>query len=65
MELEKARQAELAGADPLMESSTGGDFVEIRKQVIAHTTLSVGCVPLYQAFIEAAKRMAGRQHERG
>jgi phosphomethylpyrimidine synthase len=53
-ELEKARMAELAGADTLMELSTGGDFVEIRKQVIANTTLSVGCVPLYQAFIEAA-----------
>jgi len=53
-EIEKAKQAELAGADTLMELSTGGDFVEIRKQVIANTTLSVGCVPLYQAFIEAA-----------
>jgi phosphomethylpyrimidine synthase len=53
-EIEKAKQAELAGADTLMELSTGGDFVEIRKQVIANTSLSVGCVPLYQAFIEAA-----------
>ena len=56
MEVEKARQAELAGADTLMELSTGGDFVDIRKQVIAHTTLSVGSVPLYQAFIEAARK---------
>ncbi len=55
-EIEKAKQAELAGADTLMELSTGGDFAEIRKQVIANTTLSVGCVPLYQAFIEAARR---------
>lgn len=55
-EVEKAKQAELAGADTLMELSTGGDFVEIRKQVIANTTLSVGCVPLYQAFIEAARK---------
>ncbi|HOT03547.1 MAG TPA: phosphomethylpyrimidine synthase ThiC [Methanolinea sp.] len=54
MEIEKARQAELAGADTLMELSTGGDFVEIRKRVIAATSLSVGSVPLYQAFIEAA-----------
>jgi len=55
-ELEKARQAERAGADTLMELSTGGDFIEIRKQVIANTKLSVGCVPLYQAFIEAARK---------
>ncbi|HNY89786.1 MAG TPA: phosphomethylpyrimidine synthase ThiC [Methanoregulaceae archaeon] len=54
MEVEKAKAAERAGADTLMELSTGGDFVEIRKQVIANTTLSVGSVPLYQAFIEAA-----------
>jgi phosphomethylpyrimidine synthase len=53
-EIEKAKQAELAGADTLMELSTGGDFIEIRKQIIASTSLSVGCVPLYQAFIEAA-----------
>ena len=53
-EIEKARQAELAGADTLMELSTGGDLVEIRKRVIASTSLSVGSVPLYQAFIEAA-----------
>ncbi len=56
MEIEKARQAELAGADTLMELSTGGDFAEIRKRVVESTTLSVGSVPLYQAFIEAARR---------
>ena len=55
-EIEKARQAELAGADTLMELSTGGDFTEIRRQVIANTALSVGSVPLYQAFIEAVKK---------
>jgi len=55
MEIEKARQAEIAGADTLMELSTGGDLVEIRRRVIDATTLSVGSVPLYQAFIEAAQ----------
>jgi phosphomethylpyrimidine synthase len=56
MEVKKARQAELAGADTLMELSTGGDFAEIRRRVVAATTLSVGSVPLYQAFIEAARK---------
>ena len=56
MEVEKARQAELAGADTLMELSTGGDFADIRKRVVRATTLSVGSVPLYQAFIEAARK---------
>lgn len=56
MEVEKARAAEEAGADTLMELSTGGDFQRIRKQVIENTTLSVGSVPLYQAFIEAQRK---------
>lgn len=56
MEVEKARQAEQAGADTLMELSTGGDFMEIRRRVVAATNLSVGSVPLYQAFIEAARK---------
>ncbi len=56
MEIEKAKIAEAAGADTLMELSTGGDFYEIRKKVIDSTTLSVGSVPLYQAFIEAIRR---------
>ena len=54
MEVAKARAAEEAGADTLMELSTGGDFLEIRRRVIEATSLSVGCVPLYQAFIDAA-----------
>ncbi|HJK13052.1 MAG TPA: phosphomethylpyrimidine synthase ThiC, partial [Methanocorpusculum sp.] len=58
-EIEKARQAELAGADSLMELSTGGDFLDIRRRVIEATTLSVGSVPLYQAFIEAARKKGG------
>ena len=56
MEIQKAKVAEEAGADTLMELSTGGDFLDIRKQVIDAVSLSVGCVPLYQAFIEAARK---------
>lgn len=58
-EIEKVRMAEKAGADTLMELSTGGDFLEIRRRVIANTSLSVGSVPLYQAFIEAARNQGG------
>lgn len=56
MEVEKARVAEQTGADTLMELSTGGDFHEIRRRVVEATTLSVGSVPLYQAFIEAIRK---------
>ncbi|VVB86795.1 Phosphomethylpyrimidine synthase [uncultured archaeon] len=56
MEIEKAKVAEATGADTLMELSTGGDFYDIRKKVIDSTTLSVGSVPLYQAFIESIRK---------
>jgi phosphomethylpyrimidine synthase len=55
-EVRKARIAEEAGADTLMELSTGGDFADIRKKVCDAISLSVGSVPLYQAFIEAARK---------
>ncbi len=64
MEVEKAIMAERAGADTLMELSTGGDFADIRKRVIAATSLSVGSVPLYQAFIEAARKHGAVVHMR-
>ncbi|AKB76095.1 Thiamin biosynthesis protein ThiC [Methanosarcina lacustris Z-7289] len=56
MEVKKAMAAEKAGADTLMELGTGGDFLAIRKKVIDSISLSVGSVPLYQAFIEAARK---------
>ncbi|UEC42324.1 MAG: Phosphomethylpyrimidine synthase [Methanothrix sp.] len=56
MEVAKAKAAEEAGADTLMELSTGGDFYDIRRRVIDSTHLSVGSVPLYQAFIEAIRK---------
>jgi phosphomethylpyrimidine synthase len=62
MEVRKARVAEAAGADTLMELSTGGDFGDIRKRVCEATSLSVGSVPLYQAFIEAARKYGAVVH---
>ncbi|MDO9516571.1 MAG: phosphomethylpyrimidine synthase ThiC, partial [Methanosarcinaceae archaeon] len=62
MEIEKAQAAEAAGADTLMELSTGGDFLEMRKRVIDSVSLSVGSVPLYQAFIEAADKYGSIVH---
>lgn len=52
MEVEKAKVAEKAGADTLMELSTGGDLGEIRKRVLDSISLTVGTVPLYQAAME-------------
>ncbi len=62
MEVTKAIAAEKAGADTLMELGTGGDFLAIRKKVIDSISLSVGSVPLYQAFIEAARKYGSIVH---
>ena len=56
LEVEKTKVAEASGADSIMELSTAGDFYEIRRRIIEATSLSVGSVPLYQAFIEAARQ---------
>jgi len=56
MEVEKAKVAEKAGADTLMELSTGGDLGEIRKRVLDSIILTVGTVPLYQAAMETIEK---------
>ncbi len=48
-ELAKARAAQAAGADALMDLSTGGPIDAIRRAIIAETDLCIGSVPLYQA----------------
>jgi phosphomethylpyrimidine synthase len=55
-EIRKAQIAEEEGADTLMELSAGGDLDRIRREVLAHTNLPVGNVPLYQAFKETARK---------
>ena len=55
-EVRKARAAERAGADTLMELSVGGDLDKVRREVLAAVNLPVGNVPLYQAFCEATRR---------
>jgi 5-hydroxybenzimidazole synthase len=55
-EVRKARAAETAGADTLMELSVGGDLDKVRREVLAAVNLPVGNVPLYQAFCEATRR---------
>jgi phosphomethylpyrimidine synthase len=55
-EIAKAKAAEEAGADTLMELSVGGDLDKIRREIIAAVNLPVGNVPLYQAFCEATAK---------
>ena len=52
MEEEKAKAALDNGADALMDLSTGGDLVAIRKKILALDT-TVGTVPIYEAVRRA------------
>jgi len=54
-ELEKARVAVAAGADAIMDLSTGGPVDEIRRAIIAETSACIGTVPLYQAALDAVR----------
>jgi len=51
-ELLKAHAAVKAGADSIMDLSTGGPINDIRAAIIANTNVCIGSVPLYQAACE-------------
>jgi phosphomethylpyrimidine synthase len=51
-ELAKVKVAVEAGADAIMDLSTGGDLDSIRKKIIENSPLPVGTVPIYQAVAE-------------
>ena len=52
-ELKKLQIAVDAGADAIMDLSTGGDISAIRREIIAACSLPIGTVPIYQAGIGA------------
>ena len=54
-ELAKLRAAEAAGADAVMDLSTGGPLRRIRRALLARTGLAFGTVPVYEAAVEAAR----------
>jgi len=55
-ELEKLKAAIDAGADAVMDLSTGGDIPAVRRAVMAACPLPVGTVPIYQAGIKALEK---------
>ena len=52
LEEEKAKASLINGADALMDLSTGGDLVAIRRKILAFDT-TVGTVPVYEAVRRA------------
>ena len=51
-ELEKLTLAINAGADAVMDLSTGGDLAQIRREVMKNSTVAVGTVPIYQIAVK-------------
>jgi phosphomethylpyrimidine synthase len=49
LELQKVRVSESAGADSIMDLSTGGDIRMIRKEIMTASNVVIGTVPIYRA----------------
>jgi len=61
-ELKKLRVAVEAGADAVMDLSTGGDLVAIRQAILKETRIPLGTVPIYQAAVDAVADKGGIIH---
>lgn len=52
LELKKLKIAVDAGADAVMDLSTGGNLASIRKAVMKKSPVAIGTVPIYQAAVK-------------
>ncbi|MDI6742790.1 MAG: phosphomethylpyrimidine synthase ThiC [Smithella sp.] len=52
LELKKLQIAIDAGADAVMDLSTGGHLAAIRKKIMKKSTVAIGTVPIYQAAVK-------------
>ncbi|MFH1587696.1 MAG: phosphomethylpyrimidine synthase ThiC [Candidatus Diapherotrites archaeon] len=51
-ELEKLDIAIKYGADTVMDLSIGGDIDSVRREIISHSSVPIGTVPIYQAVVD-------------
>ena len=56
LELKKLKTAVDAGADAVMDLSTGGNLAAIRKKVMKKSTVAIGTVPIYQAAVKLIEK---------
>ena len=56
LELKKLHVAITAGADAVMDLSTGGDIDAIRRAIIEESPVPIGTVPIYQAAVKARRK---------
>jgi len=52
LEMKKLKVAVAAGADAIMDLSTGGNLAMIRKKIMKESSVAVGTVPVYQAAVK-------------
>lgn len=52
-ELKKLKAAEAAGADAIMDLSTGQSLNKARKKILEKATVPIGTVPIYQAAVKS------------
>lgn len=55
-EIAKLKAAIDAGADAVMDLSTGDNITESRRAILANSTVMVGTVPMYQVTVETIKK---------
>ena len=55
-ELEKLQTSLDAGADTVMDLSTGGDIDEVRRAILASSPIPLGTVPIYQAVVDVSRK---------
>jgi phosphomethylpyrimidine synthase len=55
-EIDKARVSVEAGADTIMDLSTGGDLPGVRAAIMKSANIPIGTVPIYQAAVRAFER---------
>jgi phosphomethylpyrimidine synthase len=61
-ELEKLKVSIEAGADTVMDLSTGGDIDRCRRMILELSPIAVGTVPIYQAVVETMEELGGLIH---
>jgi phosphomethylpyrimidine synthase len=60
-EIYKLEAALEAGADAVMDLSTGGDLRSIRKKIVSASSAPVGSVPIYEAIVDSTSKGSGAE----
>ena len=55
-EIKKLKVAIRYGTDTVMDLSVGGDLANIRKEILRHSSVPVGTVPVYEIAVNAQKK---------